>query len=482
MKLSKILKDIPELEIINGLEAEINNIQYNSQKIVKGDLFVCIVGYEVNGHNYIDAAIKNGAKVVVISQTINYSNYPNTIFIKTKNTRKFLALAAANYYDHPAKSMKIVGITGTKGKSTITYILKNILEKNNLKVGVIGTDGTFYADKKISNNNRTTPESLELQMILKTMQDANIQIVVMEVSSHALELYRVYGLNFTVAAFTNLTREHLGFHKTFANYFAAKAKLFDICDLAVINIDDRYGKKLYDNKEVSKISVGIKQQADIVPNKIAMGLDGTQLEIANLKFKTNLFGLFNVYNLLIAYAISQALNIEVIDIQKGFETITIPGRMEFVKNSKNYEIIIDFAHSVDSLEQALITLRPYVKKRLILVFGCGGGGLQDPIKRKMMGRIAAKYADYIILTADNPREEDPADICHVIETGINSETDYQIIVDREAAIKQALALYETGDLIILAGKGRETTQEYENQSIPFSDLETVQKYLLGTNQ
>lgn len=478
MKLADLLQGV-NYELKNGsVDREINYIQYDSRKIKEGDIFVCLTGFEVDGHNYANSAIKNGAKVILCEKEITVEDKDVTVLL-VREGRKALAIMSANYYDHPTKKLKLIGVTGTNGKTTTVYLLKSILEKEGKKVGLVGTIANYIGDKKIKSE-RTTPESLELQKLFKDMVDEGCEYCVMEVSSHSLQLDRVYGCEFEVGIFTNLTRDHLDFHKTFENYYNAKFKLFERSKASVINVDDDYGYRVL--KDIEKLenkmvrTYSIREESDFKARNIALKEGDIHFDINGESYNSVLPGEYNVYNALGVIAAVNILGISVNAIKKGLLDVVVPGRCERVgyKYDINYDIIIDFAHTPDGLKNILETLKGYTKNRLIAVYGCGGD--RDKVKRAEIGRIGTEIADLAVITSDNPRDEDPMYIIKEIIAGI-TKSNYLAIENRTEAIKLALNMAEEGDVVVLAGKGHENYQITNEGAVHFDEKEVIDEIL-----
>ena len=481
MNLKSILRGIDYKVIQGEVDVDINKINYDSRKVENLDIFVCIKGYATDGHKYIDKAIENGAKVIVIQDNVEIKD-KNISVIKCADTRKALALMGSNYYDNPSSKMKIIGITGTNGKTTTAFMIKDILEANNKKVGLIGTIANYIGNEKI-NTERTTPESLELQELFFEMVNKGVEYCVMEVSSHSLELDRVYGVKFEIGIFTNLTRDHLDFHKTFENYYKAKFKLFERCRIKVINIDDNYGKQvindLNDLKADKVYSFSVKDHSKFKAFDEEMGSRNIKFKLnleKNEQFILNIPGEYNIYNSLGAIVACFKLGIPVEAIKNGIEKVVVPGRCERVANEYNlpYEIIIDYAHTPDGLDNILKTAKAFTRGKLISLFGCGGD--RDKVKRPQMGKISIDLADITIITSDNPRSEEPMDIIKDIEVGLNKDK-YIVIENRREAIKKAINIANEGDVIVIAGKGHETYQILKNETIHFDEREVVKEIL-----
>lgn len=481
MNLKDILKGIDYKLVQGSLDKEISSINYDSRKVKKSDIFICIKGYATDGHKYVQKAIENGASVIVAQDNVEISD-KNIALIKVKDTRKTLALIGINYYDNPSKKMKIIGITGTNGKTTTAFMIKSILEANGKKVGLIGTIANYIGNEKI-HTERTTPESLELQELFNRMVDKGVEYCVMEVSSHSLELDRVYGVDFEIGIFTNLTRDHLDFHKTFENYYNSKFKLFKRSNLRIINSDDEYGKKVLEDlnklnaRNVYDYSIKEKSNFKVFDEKMGS---------KNISFKVNLEkeeefillipGEYNIYNALSAIGACYKLNIPVEDIKKGISKVIVPGRCErtAIEYDLPYDIIIDYAHTPDGLENILKTAKGFTQGKLIVVFGCGGD--RDKVKRPEMGKIATDIADITIVTSDNPRSEEPMDIIKDILEGIK-KNNFEVIENRQRAIKKAISIAEKNDVIVIAGKGHETYQILKDKTIHFDEREVIKQIL-----
>ncbi|MVX63596.1 UDP-N-acetylmuramoyl-L-alanyl-D-glutamate--2,6-diaminopimelate ligase [Clostridium chromiireducens] len=481
MNLKSILDGI-DFKVVKGdIDVEINKINYDSRKVKNLDIFVCIKGYATDGHRYIDKAIENGAKIVVIQDDIEIDDNSITV-IKCADTRKALALMGANYYDNPSDKMKIIGITGTNGKTTTAFMIKDILEAYNKKVGLIGTIANYIGSERL-HTERTTPESLELQELFSEMVSKGVEYCVMEVSSHSLELDRVYGVNFEVGIFTNLTRDHLDFHKTFENYYKAKFKLFERSRIKIINIDDNYGRQvvsdLYALNSDDVYSFSVKGDSDYKAFNEEMGSREIKFKL-NIKeeeqFILNIPGEYNIYNALGAIISCVKSGVPVEAIKRGIENVVVLGRCERVAREYDlpYEIIIDYAHTPDGLENILNTSKAFTEGKLISVFGCGGD--RDKVKRPQMGKISTDIADISIITSDNPRSEDPMSIIKDIEVGLDKEK-YIVIENRKEAIKRAIDIATKGDVIVIAGKGHETYQILKDKTIHFDEREVVKEIL-----
>lgn len=473
MKLKKIMENI-SLDLTHGsIDIDIKGIQYDSRKIKSGDLFFCIEGYKVDGHEYIQNAIENGAVAIVCQKDIEIQS--SCSIIKVKDSRKALAISASNYYDNPSSKMKMIGITGTNGKTTSAFMLKAILEAKGHKVGLIGTIANFICEKKI-HTERTTPESLELHELFNQMVDAKVDYCVMEVSSHSLSLDRVYGIQFCQSIFTNLTQDHLDFHKTFENYFNAKLILFKQAENSIINIDDNYGEKAYNLISTSKLSYGLNINSDISASNVEMNSRGSKFTTLHkensFEIELNIPGKYNIYNALGCIGVCLSEEVDISAIKLGLKKVQVLGRCELVSNTKNlgFEIILDYAHTPDALENILKTVREFTKGKLICVFGCGGD--RDKTKREVMGSIGSRLSDISIITSDNPRTEDPMQIINDVVKGIENQK-FEIIEDRTSAIKRAIEIAGSGDVIVIAGKGHEDYQVLKDKTIHYDEREIV---------
>ena len=481
MNLKAVLNGINYTVIQGNDDLDFSKVNYDSRKVKESDIFVCIKGYQTDGHKYINKALENGAKVIVVQDDVEINNSGVSI-IKTEDTRKALALMGANYYGNPSKKMKVIGVTGTNGKTTTAFMIKDILEASGKKVGLIGTIANYIGNEKL-HTERTTPESLELQELFGEMIDKGVEYCVMEVSSHSLALDRVYGVNFDVGIFTNLTRDHLDFHKTFENYYKAKFKLFERCSIRIVNIDDNYGKRvikdLKEQKSENVYSFSVKEDSDFKAFDEEMGNKDIKFKLNLEKTKQFILGIpgeYNIYNALGAIGACYKLGISIDHIIEGIEKVVVPGRCERVAREYHlpYDIIIDYAHTPDGLENILKTAKAFTEGRLISVFGCGGD--RDKIKRPQMGKIGINISDIAIITSDNPRTEEPMDIINDIKDGIDKDN-YIVIENRKEAIKKAIDIAKKGDVIVIAGKGHENYQILKNETIHFDEREVVKEIL-----
>ena len=479
MLLQYLIEDI-ECKTHGNLEIEINKIEYDSKKINDGDVFVAIKGFNEDGHDYINEAIEKGAKAIIYekNEEKNVSIKEDVVSIIVDNSREILAKVAAKYFGYPASKLRIIGVTGTKGKTTTAYMIRDIMKAAGKKIGMIGTIYNTYGDVVLESS-RTSPESLDLQRLLKDMVDASMEYVVMEVSSHALALNRVDGIKFEIGVFTNLAREHLDFHKDMDNYMLAKAKLFDQSIFGVINADDIYTPKLLKHVKCKYVKYGLDNEANISATDIRINNNYVDFKMyINKQLQTitvPIPGKYTVYNAVAAIAVTSMLGAQMEDVLKGLSLVKVPGRSEIVEIGKSFAVLIDYAHNESSLEAMLVNTKKYVKGRVILVFGCGGN--RDKSKRAPMGEIAGKYADFTVITTDNPRDEKPSSIAKDIEEGIKRTHGlYKVIDNRIEAIEFAMRIAWKNDTIILAGKGHETYQELaKGKKIHFDEREIVKK-------
>lgn len=476
MLLQYLLENLTNVEIEGQTNIEINKIEYNSNKIEKNDVFVAISGYKENGKDYIENAIKNGAVAIVYQDELD--KVDGITYIKVEDSRIALATMSATYFGNPARKLKIIGITGTKGKTTTAYMIRDIMLASGKKIGMIGTVCNTYGNVK-EESIRTTPESLDIQALLARMVEADMEYVVMEVSSHALELNRVYGIRFIVGVFTNLSEDHLDFHNTMDNYLNAKAKLFKMSDFAIVNGDDIYAPRLLKMIDIKKATYGLDNSVDLTATDIRVNPSYVEFKMYVNRIletiKINIPGRFTVYNALAAIGVCSLFGAQMDAICAALGALRVPGRNEVVELNKSFTVIIDYAHTPSSLEAILSSAKKYTKGRIICVFGCGGN--RDKEKRAMMGEIAGRLADFTVITTDNPRDEKPLDIISDIESGIKQTRGlYKSIENRRQAIKFAMRIAWKSDVVIIAGKGHETYQEVENgKKLYFDDKEIVKK-------
>ena len=455
-------------------DCEVLGITCDSRMIKPGYIFVCLKGEKDTGYRYIKEAEKNGACAIIADSKID-----SDIFIYLcHNPRKKMAEFARRIYENPDEKISVIGVTGTNGRTTVTHLVKEIFINGGKNIATIGTNGCYYneicTDQVFTTS--TTPEACELYKILYDMKKLGADNAVMEVSSHALALDRVLGIKFKVSAFTNLTMDHLDFHKDMEEYFCSKRTLFEKAEKCAINTDDKYGKRLFDEFYNKSVSYGLKD-ADIIAENIEYTPKGTYFTINDKGRRTDVFlgicGKFSVYNALCSYAIAKSFDIDDEVIKNTFKiTQGIKGRAEILKTNTDFSVMIDYAHSPDGLKNIIESAREYIKGKIIVVFGCGGN--RDKGKRAIMGEIAGTLADFTVITSDNPRFENPMDIVRDIESGISGVTkEYTVVCDRYEAIKTALLIAKSGDCVILCGKGHEDYIIIGNEKIHFDEREAV---------
>jgi UDP-N-acetylmuramoyl-L-alanyl-D-glutamate--2,6-diaminopimelate ligase len=479
-KLRKFLEVLPDKEIYGDADCNINKLEYDSRKIEKGDLFFAMSGFEQDGHRYVSSAIQKGAVACVLEKK---GDYPLKAQIKVKDSREALALISALYYNYPSSKLKVVGVTGTNGKTTITYMLKSIWEKNGEKAGLIGTVAYHIGDKVIPAVN-TTPESLDLQRMFHEMLKQKVTSVAMEVSSHSLVLNRVKTVDFDVAVFTNLNPEHLDFHKDMKSYKEAKGILFQNLkedSYAVINLDDPEWEYFYNVRKGVRLTYSLKnKEADFYIKTCSQTDSGFNLELVtpggDLDIDLKVLGDVNIYNSLAAVTSAFVTGTSLSKIKTGLESFSgVPGRLQQIDLSQNFKVIIDYAHTPFAFENLLRTVRKMTKGKIIFLFGCGGD--RDRTKREIMGRIASELADFVILTTDNPRSEDPKEIIQEILKGVTDKSKVEVILNRKDAIISALGKAKEDDTVVLAGKGHEDYQIIGKEKLHFSEREIVEEEL-----
>ena len=476
MKLRELLRDIPVTAIHANLDTEIGDVSYDSRSTKPGDLFVAVRGFETDGHRYIPMALEKGAAAVLCEDAPG----EKASYILTGDSRLALAVASRNYFGDPASRMAVIGVTGTNGKTTSTLLLKHVLEDTlGAKVGLIGTNGNLIGDREIPSE-RTTPESYVLQKLFREMADEGCTHAVMEVSSHALDQYRVAGFRFAAGVFTNLTQDHLDYHGTMEAYAAAKARFFPLCAKAALNLDDAWAGYYLDRGGCPMTGFGIASPAAelrgtdirLFPDRVSFrAVRGGEAAEVNLGIP----GRFSVYNALGVLACAGLLGIPQDRAAASLATARgVRGRVEPVPTAPDYTVLIDYAHTPDALENVLRTVRESAQGRVVALFGCGGD--RDRKKRPIMGKIGTELSDFAVITSDNPRTEDPGDIIREIVAGVTvPESRYAVIPDRREAIAWALEHHEPGDVIVLAGKGHETYQEINHVKYPMDEREIVRK-------
>jgi UDP-N-acetylmuramoyl-L-alanyl-D-glutamate--2,6-diaminopimelate ligase len=486
MRLSELLQGIAWTASGAQGDPEISGLCFDSRKVRPGDLFVAIKGHRHDGHDHVPEVARAGAAAVMAERPVQ-APIPVAVLEAVESA---VSPVAARFYGHPSKGLSVVGVTGTNGKTTITYMLERIFQAAGLSTGVIGTIEYRWAGRKEPAPN-TTPMAGDIQRILAGMRSDGVSHVAMEVSSHALALGRVEDVAWTAAVFTNLTRDHLDFHKDMEHYFAAKARLFELLDRspnargAVINNDDPWADKLAARLKGKPWTYGLEKPAEVTARDVALTAQGSAFSIMSprgpMALRIPLVGRHNVYNALAAAAAAMVLEVPLKTIQEALAGMSgVPGRLERVGlpgADLPFDVFVDYAHTDDALKNVLQALRPLASGKLLVVFGCGGD--RDRTKRPLMGEVAMKLADYVFITSDNPRSEDPAKIALDVEVGTRraGQNHYEVILDREEAIGRALRVAQPGDVVLLAGKGHETYQIFKDKTVHFDDRETARAVL-----
>ncbi len=483
MKISDLWSFIEIIEIKGKPDAVVTGVSYDSREVGPGYLFVCVEGFDRDGHDFAKQAVDNGATVLVVQRDLDIDN-KNVTIVKVKDSRKAMAAIGHVFYGFPSQRLKIIGVTGTNGKTTTTHLIKSILESAGHSVGLLGTIVIRIGDREIPAL-RTTPESLDLHRLFAEMIKSKVDYVVMEVSSHSLDLDRVGYVDFDYGIFTNLTRDHLDFHGNMKNYLEAKLRLFKSTDrYNIINADDPSGDIIAErvkNLPTGMLTFGIENRADFHAEDISVDAQGVKYKLVwkenSLPIEVKIPGIISVYNSLAAAAVLIADGISPEYIQKGLQKVTgVRGRSETLDTGLGFSVIIDYAHTPDGLDNILSTIKGYARGRVITMFGCGGN--RDKEKRPMMGEIAGKLSDFVIVTSDNPRKEEPHKIIEDILPGVEKTgTSYICIVDRHKAIEYALGLAEVDDIVVLAGKGHEIYQEFADYTLEFDERKIVMDIL-----
>ena len=474
MRLYKLIEGLAD---INIPDREISSVTDNTKKVRKDCIFVCVKGGSFDGHDAAAEMLEKGAAVIVAERDLGLGNKQ----IITDNSRKFYGELCAAWFDHPEKKLKIIGVTGTNGKTTISNVIKNIFMKNGIKTGLIGTICNEIGDETVHTDN-TTPMAFDYMCLLDKMVKAGCKYAVMEVSSFGLVQHRIGPTHFDMGIFTNLTQDHLDYHKTMENYYQAKKMMFDECDYTLINTDDEYGRRIFSEISCKKERYGISSEADYYADAIKIKSDGTSFwycyngksQLVNMKMT----GMFNVSNVTAAISVCLKAGLPIEDILKAVSEYNgVKGRCEIIPTGRDFTVICDYAHTPDAVENILKSVREYTEGRLICLFGCGGN--RDAKKRPLMAKAAAKFADRLIITSDNPRDEIPEAIIDDILAGLkDSEIPFDVVVDRTKAIHHSLKIAEKGDIIVLAGKGHEDYQVLPgNEHIHFDEREIVSEGL-----
>ncbi|MCX5800941.1 MAG: UDP-N-acetylmuramoyl-L-alanyl-D-glutamate--2,6-diaminopimelate ligase [Candidatus Eisenbacteria bacterium] len=491
MKLQDLLSDLETKTVSGPDDVDVSHIAYDSRKVGPGAIFVCVSGLRSDGHKFVREAVSSGAVAVVVDRDVPVDD---AVRIRVPDSRKALALLACSFHGHPSRKLKIAGITGTNGKTTVSYLVQSICSQAGLKAGVIGTVGYDVGDTKLKGSH-TTPEAPEFQELLSRMVAQRISHAAVEVSSHALALRRSYGTKFDVVVFTNLTRDHLDFHGTFEDYRKAKLRLFDRAErgvsekdrpTAVLNLDDPFSDALAEAVGEDIIGYSIDKDADLRARDVKLFPGGSTFSVIwkgqAFEVRLSLPGLFNVANALAAFGVGTSFGIEGHHAVRGLEAMKgVKGRLELVEKCQPFSVFVDYAHTPDALSNVLRTVRDITKGNLICVFGCGGE--RDKGKRSEMGRVSGALANYTVITSDNPRSEEPLSIITEIEEGMLAAGGcYETVPDRREAIGRAIARARQGDSVLIAGKGHEDYQILGDKVIHFDDREVVEEFLNGRSR
>jgi len=480
MKLERILEATAVMEVSGSIDVEIEGLSYDSRQIKPGWLFVAVGGQQVDGADFIPEALSNGA-VAVVSEC-GLDTGAGVTHVLVSNARRALAEIAKAFYSDLSKQIKVIGVTGTNGKTTTAYMIRDVLRSGGHQPGLLGTVA-YEIGERIIPASRTTPEASDIHSMFQQMKDTGCDSAVMEVSSHALDLKRVHGIDFAIGVFTNLTQDHLDYHEDMDTYFDVKARLFEQMirqhnHAAIINIDDPWGRKLVKEKsiEADVVTYGFHEQAMVCASDAEIGEKGTRFHVStpwgDADIELQMLGRFNVYNALAALAVGGFCGIDLQVVAGSLAGIaSVPGRLELVSNRKHKRVFIDYAHTDDALKNVLVTLREFCKGKLVVVFGCGGD--RDREKRGKMGRVAAELADHTIVTSDNPRNEVPEQIIADIVKGFEEGQDFEVVPDRYEAIETGLRKMKRKDVLLVAGKGHETYQVIGQVIVPFSDREVI---------
>lgn len=481
MKLNQLLRGAEVIAVKGDRYLEIAGIYYDSKQLRNGGLFFAIKGSNVNGSEFIDEAIERGA-VCVVSED-DFITFKNVCKVKVKDARKACAVIANNFYQNPSDKMNIVGITGTNGKTTILYLIEAILQQAGRACGTIGTISYKVGERDIPAVN-TTPSAIMLQMLLQEMQKAGISFCVMEVSSHSIHQHRIDGVKFNSAIFTNLSGEHLDYHKDMDEYFSVKKRLFDELTedaQAIINVDDDYGMRITADTKARVLTYALRSEAEVKAEDIKYSVKGTYFKVrtphGELNLRAPLIGEYNIYNILAAVSFALSKGIKAKEIEEAVRRFKgAPGRLQRIDRGQDFSVFVDYAHTDDALANVLGALKKLTKRRIITVFGCGGD--RDKKKRPRMGKVAAELADFVVITSDNPRSEDPKSIIDDIVKGLpDGFKDYKVSSDRKKAIGLSLAMAEDSDIVLIAGKGHEKYQVLKDTTVAFDDSKIATEIL-----
>ena len=480
MRLDNLVNNLRQARTIGSTEIEITDIVHDSRQVKPGALFVALTGSRVDGHDYLEEAFRRGAVAALVQETRGMEGKGTWVVVE--KTHEALETIAPIFFDHPGRKMRLIGVVGTNGKTTSTYMIKSILDSAGRRVGLIGTIQNMIGDRKLSTSN-TTPGVLELQRLLAEMVEAGVEDVVMEVSSHAIALNRIADLVFSAGLFTNITQDHLDFHKTFEEYLRVKTSFFQNLApeaVAVINQEDDHADFIMERTAAKTLTYGRHGSVDMLATDAAYTPQGTNCQVETPQGRTTMkiamSGEFNLMNALGSLGIGLALGVELNTAVQALEALQgVPGRFQRVAGADDFGVIVDYAHTPDGLDNILQAAKALHPKRIITVFGCGGD--RDRTKRPIMGGIAERYSDRIIITSDNPRSESPERIIQEIKDGLSPHSEYETLTDRREAIQRAIALAEKDDLVIIAGKGHETYQQFADRTIHFDDVEVAAEAL-----
>lgn len=478
--LKEILFGVSIDSVYGNTDINISNIFFDSRKVEKNSLFIATKGYKYNGHDFINESVEKGAKVIVCEKIPKDFNYHKVVFIQVLDSKAALYTISSNFYNKPASKIKLIGVTGTNGKTTITTLLYKLFNRLNIKSGLISTINIEY-DHFREDSKNTTPDPIKLNYHLSQMVKTDVKVCFMEVSSHGIKQKRVFGKDFKGIVFTNLTHDHIDYHKSFRNYRDTKKEVFDLLNnnsFAIINIDDKNGKYMIQNSSAKLFSYSLKSKSNFSCRIIEQQLSGMLLNIDNNEIWTKLIGEFNAYNILAIYSVGKLFNIDTIELLTRISELeSVKGRLQSFKSNKEVTVIIDYAHTPDAVENVLSTINKIknTHQKLITVIGCGGD--RDKTKRSMIGKISSDLSSLVIFTSDNPRSEDPDLIIKDIVSGVSNHNNQKVIIEVERlnAIKRAKLSCSKGDIVLIAGKGHEDYQEIKNERQKFDDFKLAKK-------
>ena len=479
MFVNDLIKNIEHVKIIGKTDKKITAINFDSRKVIDNSIFVATIGTNVDGHKFINSAIKKGASVIICENIPKNINNDIT-YIKVKNSLKALGVAASNFYENPSNNLKIIGVTGTNGKTTIATLLYKMFKAARYKVGLLSTVKNYINDTEIKATH-TTPDAIQINKLMSKMVEQGCEFCFMEVSSHAIHQHRIAGLNFNIGIFTNITHDHLDYHKTFKEYINVKKTFFDNLDnssIAISNSDDKNGMIMLQNTKAKKLTYSLKSASDYKAKILEKSFDGTLVKIQDSEVWINFLGVFNVYNILVVYAVAVNLGLEHFDALRLISKLTsVDGRFQNIKSKNNITAIIDYAHTPDALQNVIKTINELKTNDQTLITVVGAGGNRDKTKRPEMAEIASKLSNKVIFTSDNPRNEKPDDIIDDMIKGVATKNENKVltITDRRSAIKTACMIAKSGDIILIAGKGHENYQEVNGVKHHFDDKEEIIK-------